>query len=297
MHLKKAPMGRNRLSILLFLVPTVALFLLIYGLPLVTLFFTSLFEYRIVPNRFAFVGLTNYIHLFTQDPLFLKAFGNTMLWVAIHSVFHVALGVAVALVLARKPFGWKFVRTVYMIPNIISSAALAMIFINMYNPQYGLINGFVRLLGFKDFGQNWLFSDTTAFGSVTLTWFLFAAYTTTLVLGEIAAIPEDIFEAARIDGASPFQIDLFVTLPLLRNIIGTTVIMAATYMLQMFDLIYLTTKGGPGDVTMNLPLYLYKTALLENNYGYANTIGALIIIIGIIAMVLITRLFRIGETH
>ncbi len=293
--LKNTPIGQNRFSILLFLLPTVALFLLIYGFPLITLFFTSLFDYRIFPNRFEFVGLGNYIQLFTQDPIFHKAFANTMIWVLIHSIFHVALGVTVALVLARKPFGWKFVRTVYMVPNIISSAALAMIFINLYNPQYGLINGVIRLMGFAGFSQNWLFSESTAFGSITLTWFLFSAYTATLVLGEIAAIPEDIFEAARIDGASPLQIDLFITLPLLRNIIGTTVIMAATYMLQMFDLIYMTTKGGPGDVTMNLPLYLYKTALLENNYGYANTIGATIILVGIVAMVLITRLFRIGE--
>lgn len=233
--------------------------------------------------------------MFANDIVFKKALINTLIWILFHCTFHIILGVTIALVLSKKPFGWKFVRTVYMIPNIISSAALGIIFLNLYNPQFGVINSIARILGFKNFSQNWLFDEKTAFGAVTMTWIIFAAYTTILVLGEISAIPESLFEAAKVDGASGFITDIYITLPLLRNIIGTTVIMAATYMLQMFDLIYMTTRGGPGNTTVNLPLYLYKTALLENNYGYANTIGAFIIVVGIAAMILITKLFRVGE--
>lgn len=98
------------------------------------------------------------------------------------------------------------------------------------------------------------------------------------------------------DGANNFQIDLHITLPMLRNVIGTTIIMGATYMLQMFDLIFLTTQGGPGTTTTNLPLYLYKTAMINNNYGYANAIGSFIIILGLIFLFIINKSFRIGKT-
>lgn len=272
------------------------LFLLIYGAPIVTLFTTSLFDYKIYPNKFQFIGLMNYINLFFKDPTFLTALSNTLVWVVVHCAVNISIGVIVALVLMKKPFGWKFVRTIYMVPNIISSAAIGIIFLNLFNPQYGALNSIIRLFGNKNFSVNWLFDSSTAFGSVTFTWILFGAYTTILVLAEALAIPEEIFEAARVDGANNFQIDLHITLPMLRNVIGTTIIMGATYMLQMFDLIFLTTQGGPGTTTTNLPLYLYKTAMINNNYGYANAIGSFIIILGLIFLFIINKSFRIGKT-
>jgi raffinose/stachyose/melibiose transport system permease protein len=97
-----------------------------------------------------------------------------------------------------------------------------------------------------------------------------------------------------VDGATNFQIDRFVMFPIVKRMIGTTVIMAATYMLQLFSMIYITTGGGPGKTTTNLPLYLYTT-MKANNYGYANTIGVVIILIGAVTMVVINRIFRMNE--
>ena len=102
-------------------------------------------------------------------------------------------------------------------------------------------------------------------------------------------------EAARVDGATSFQTDMFVVLPLLRKIIGTTMVLAATYMLQMFDLIYITTKGGPGSTTMNLPLMLYSVYKNENNYGYSNAIGVCIVVAGVVCMTLINKAMRVNE--
>ena len=107
-------------------------------------------------------------------------------------------------------------------------------------------------------------------------------------------IPDTYYEAAKIDGATSFQIDRLVMFPLVKRMIGTTVIMAATYMLQMFSMIYITTGGGPGVSTANLPLYLYTT-VKANNYGYANSIGVVIIIVGFITMTLINRLFGMNK--
>lgn len=277
-----------------FLLPAVVLFLLIYAVPLLIVFGSSLFDYRLTSASMTFVGFDNYIRLF-HDPDFLQALWNTVIWIAIQCTVHVALGTLIALILYKKPRGWKFVRTVYMIPNIISNAAIGMIFLNIFNPQYGVVNSVLKAVGLEHLTRNWLMVSETAFPSVTMIWLLFAGYTTTLVLAEALSIDESVLEAAKVDGATPFQTDLFVVLPLLKKIIGTTMVMAATYMLQMFDLIYITTNGGPGRTTTNLPLLLYGVYKGENNYGYANTIGVFIVIIGVVAMTIINKALKVNE--
>lgn len=172
---------------------------------------------------------------------------------------------------------------------------MGMIFVNIFNPQFGVVNSILKMVGLEGLTHNWLMDTTTAFPSVTMVWFLFAGYTTTLILAQALSVDESVLEAARVDGATNFQIDIFIMLPLLKKIIGTTMVMAATYMLQMFDLIYITTNGGPGKTTTNLPLLLYGVFKSENNYGYANTIGVMIIVLGAIVMVTINKALKVNE--
>ena len=288
-------MKQNKIWIPIFLAPACILFLLIFALPLGLVFVTSLFEYKLMPNTFEFTGFANYVKLFTQDPNFLPVLKNTLLWILIHCTVHVALGTALAFVLYKKPFGWKVVRTGYMIPNIISQSAIAMIFLNLYNASFGAVNSVLKNIGLEALCRNWLFDNRTAFPAVSMIWLLFAGYTTTLVLAEMLSVDESIIEAARVDGATSWQIDFMIMFPLVRKMIGNTVIMAAAYMLQLFSMIYITTGGGPGVTTTNLPLYLYTTMKNRYDYGYANTIGVVIIIIGAICMVAIRKLFRMDE--
>ena len=288
-------MKHNKIWIPIFLAPACILFLLVFALPLVLVFVTSLFEYKLMPNTFSFAGLSNYVKLFTQDPNFLPILKNTFVWILIHCTLHVVLGTALAFVLYKKPFGWKVVRTGYMIPNIISQSAIAMIFLNLYNASFGAVNSVLKSIGLEHLCHNWLFDNNTAFPAVTMIWLLFAGYTTTLVLAQLLSVDESIIEAARVDGASSLQIDFMIMFPLVRKMIGTTVIMAAAYMLQLFSMIYITTGGGPGVATTNLPLYLYTTMKNRYDYGYANAIGVVIIAIGAVCMVVIRKLFRMNE--
>ena len=131
-----------------------------------------------------------------------------------------------------------------------------------------------------------------AFWTVTLTWMLYAGFNTIIFLAEMGAIDKEIYEAARVDGAKPWQVDRFITLPLMKNIFGTCVILASVAMVSQFDIIYVTTKGGPGTTTLNLPMFLYKAATLENNYGKANAVGVVQIVLGLVLVILIQQLFR-----
>lgn len=286
--------GRN-FWIALFLLPTLLIFLVIFAIPVVTVVSTSLCDWRGFNGAKIFVGLKNYINAF-KDRSFLTGLRHTVIWIVLQGTIHVAFGTIVALLLADKPRGWKFIRTSYMIPNMISGSAFAIILVNIFNPQIGLVNSVIRKIGFEDFSHNWYFNPMTAFSTVTFTWLLFAGLITILVLAEIMSIPKTLYESADIEGATKFQQKLYITLPLLRNVLGTCSIIAATSMLKEFELVYLTTRGGPGDRTLSLPLYLYKTAFIENDYGYANMMGTVLIICGLICIFIINKLFKLGNS-
>lgn len=284
----------NKKWIIIFLMPSVILFMVIFAYPLINVFYTSFFHSTAFDKQY-FIGIQNYIDLFTKDSTFKTALKNTIIWILFQSTIHVTFGVIVAIVLSKKIRGWKVARAAFMVPNIISAAALGMLFLNIFNPQIGFVNGFMKIIGWKNFNVNWFANGNTAFFSVTLTWILYAGLITLLVMSEIGAIPETVFEAAKIDGANDLEIDLFIILPNLKNIIQTAVILAATSMITQFDLIYITTGGGPGDSTINLGLYLYKVANLESNYGVSNAIGVVQIVVGLVAVFLIAKIFNIGK--
>lgn len=286
-------MKKNKTGIILFLVPAVLLFFAVFGASLVILLGSSFTDWSI-GSVINFVGIKNYINLF-HDKGFLKASENTLIWVVLQSTVHVAIGVLVALILAQRKFYWKFIRTVYMIPNIMSSAALGMMFMILLNPQFGIVNKLIQLMGFHNFNINWFQNKESAFGAVTAIWLPYAATITILVLAEISAIDMSIYEAAQVDGATNFQTTVYITVPMLRNIIGTSAVLGATSMLQKLDVLMMTTQGGPQNRTLNVPLFIYNAALTDNDFARANTAGVYLIIMGFAFVLIINKMFRVGK--
>jgi raffinose/stachyose/melibiose transport system permease protein len=280
--------------IFIFLFPGTLLFLLVYLASIINVLGTSFTSWRI-GQAITFSGLTNYISLFTSDK-FHKALANNIVWILLQSTIHVAIGILFALITARKKWYSKISQTIFMLPNILSSAALGMLFYNIFNPMYGPVNKIIQFFGNNNFNVNWFAGADTAFFAVTVTWLPFAAVIAILAAAELAAIPNDIFEAAIIDGAGEFQINWRIKLPLLKNAIGTGTILAATSMLQKLDILIMTSNGGPGNQTMNLPLLVYLTAMQDNNFGLANACGVILILIGLVSIGLISKIYRMNET-
>ncbi|AEF81350.1 carbohydrate ABC transporter permease [Leadbettera azotonutricia] len=280
--------------IVIFLFPGILLFSFVYLASIVNVFGTSFTTWRIT-QAISFNGVGNYFTLFVSDK-FQKALGNSLIWIILQSTVHVAIGIVFALITSRKKWYSTFSKTVFMLPNILSSAALGMLFYNVFNPMYGPVNKIIQFFGNKNFNVNWYANADTAFFAVTMTWLPFAAIIAILAAAELAAISDDIFEAAVIDGASEFQINWRIKLPLLKNAIGTGTILAATSMLQKMDILIMTSNGGPGNQTMNLPLLIYLTAMQDNNFGLANACGVILILIGLASIGIINKIYRMNET-
>lgn len=294
-------MGKHRISrlerqnyrwIYLFLLPSFLVFAAFYLIPIITMFLTSFTRWDGF-NTPAFNGLDNYLRLFT-DHAFLISLRNLFFWSLIGVFLHVGFGVLIAFLLYKRPKGWKFTRAVFMIPNVISTAAWALIYKFIFNNEIGLLNNVIRFIN-PNFNVQWFYTSPYAFWAITFTWLFYAVIVTLIVLNDLLAIPEEINEAARIDGANSWQITKGIHLPMCRTAIGTSIICTLTSRVAMYEQIQLTTAGGPGDDTMNTPLILVK-AIMDMNYGFANAAGVVMFLIGMLMMVVVNKAMKMNDS-
>lgn len=290
----KAQTAKNspstRFWICIFILPSLLIFTLFYLMPILTVFFTSFCEWDGF-NSPEFIGFANYMKLFSA-PAFMESLRNLLGWSLIASTLHVGFGVLVALVLYQKPFGWKLTRTVFMIPNVISIAAWAMIYKYFFRNDIGMLNTMLRKFN-PDININWFFEEPYAFWAITLTWVFYSVVVTLLVMGDLMAIPDSVHDAAKIDGANWFQTTFGIDLPLCRNAIGTGVICSITARIAMYESIYLTTNGAGG--TLNFPMILVR-AVQDSRYGYANVSAVIMIVIGLITLAIVNKLFKMNDS-
>ena len=274
------------------LTPAVLLFSIFFLLPLGAVLYTSFFDWSLA--GLSFVGLENYREMF-DERAFQKAVRNNLIWSAAVVLLHVPLATGVAILLSEKMRGWKVFRTLFFIPNMISWAALALIYRNVvYNPQWGLLNSVLGRVGLESWQRQWLADLDWALPAVIATWMFNIGLWMVIIMAEIAGIPDNLYEAAEIDGASRPQQVRHITLPLLRNVIGTCMILSVSIGLVSFEVIFLMTEGGPANETLNLAMHLYNKFTFTQ-FGYANAIGVFLIGLGFLLMTLINRTFRVGE--
>ena len=287
---KKLRISKQTVWIYAFILPSLLIFLAFYLVPIAQVCITSFTQWDGF-NSPKFNGLANYEKLF-RNPAFAESLKNLLGWSFIAATAHVGFGIIVAFVLYKQPVGWKFTRAVFMIPNVISIAAWAMIYKYFFRNDIGILNTILRVFN-PDININWFFEKPYAFWAITLTWVFYAVIVTLLVLGDLMAIPDTLHEAARIDGATSWQTMIQIDLPLCRNAIGTGVICSITARIAMYEAIYLTTNGAGG--TMNLPMILVR-AIQDSNYGYANVSAVIMMVLGLLILALVNKLFRMNES-
>ncbi|WP_291387016.1 sugar ABC transporter permease [Devosia sp.] len=284
-----APRGMGQ-GILLAVLPALVLFFIFYGVPLGTVFVTSLSAWSF--RSFNWIGLDNYAALFS-DRTFWRAAQNTLVYCLASMLIQVPLGILAGVLVAQRLWGWRFFRAALFIPVVISGPAFALTFSVFYNPEFGLLNsllGWFGVLGKHD----WLFNINTALPSVIATYVFIFGFIMILVATEIAAIPRELYEAAEIDGATWLQRELAITLPSLRNVAGTCLLLTLLGTIKLFDVVYIMTRGGPGNRTATLGSYGYDR-YLNDQWGYANAVGVLTILLGLALIVSVRRIFRIGS--
>ena len=261
----------GRLTYILMILPAAVTIFLIIAFPLAYTLWMAVHEYSMgAAGPPPFVGLANYLQLFRHQR-FLEAVPRTFVFTFLGVVGPTVLGTMAALVFARTFPGRGFLRTVFSLPMMATPVSIALIWQMMFHPQLGVLNYLLSLVGIGP--QPWIFSRASVLPSLALveTW-QWTPFVMLIVLGGLASLPVEPYEAARIDGASWLQTIRYVTLPLVWPYIMVAVILRAIDALKSFDIIYVMTQGGPGTASETLNIFLFLQAFAFYNIGFASAV-------------------------
>jgi len=260
-------------TIVLFLLPSLALFVLFVIIPVVQAAHYSLYDWSGLGGLDDYTGLKNYQTLF-NDPVFLTALKNNFLIATLSLLTQLPSALALALLINRRVPGRTFFRTVFFLPYILSEVVTGLIWSFIYNPQNGLIAGLLRQLNPSVTPPALLADQHTVLLAifVAMCWKYFGFHLVLYVAG-LQNIPEEVLEAAQIDGASGWQVTRHVTLPLLGSTIRLSVFLSILGSLQYFDLIWVMSDGGPVNASETMATYLIHFGLQRFALGYGSAVG------------------------
>jgi raffinose/stachyose/melibiose transport system permease protein len=238
-------MLRNKKTILLFLLPAALIYLAIVAIPVFSTVYNSFFKWNLVDAR-KFVAIRNFIQLFTIDDIFRTGLKNTLLLTFLSLLIQTPISILLALALSGSLKGGRYFKTVYFMPNILSSVAIGLLWSFVFNPDFGIINQFLSAIGLKGLQGLWLADERTVLLSIIIVicW-QFVGYHMIIYLAAIQNIPVTLYESATIDGASWPNRVRYIILPLIKPIIGIDAVLIVTGSLRFFDLIYVMSNGGP----------------------------------------------------
>ncbi len=276
------------LQITAFLLPVMILFAMFFLFPLIFTAGTSVTKWKGIGDP-VFNGFANYQRLF-GDETFLLAIRNNVIWALASGFIQVPLALLVAIILTRKPKGWKFFRTAYFLPNVISTVAIAMMWTQIYNPNYGLLDKIVGFFVPSMAHFHWLGEPSTALGAIIAQAVFYIGYFMIILMAAATNIPTELYEASEIDGATPLRQAFAITIPMLRGTLITCITLAMAYGMRHFESTFLMTNGGPAyaTTTMGITLYQYMDEL---QYGRAGAVAIILILLGTGLIVLLRAIF------
>ncbi|MFT5089895.1 MAG: N-acetylglucosamine transport system permease protein [Candidatus Latescibacterota bacterium] len=266
-------MQRNWKAGLLFILPALLFYLLFMVVPYLLAFGVSFVKWRGVSLDMHFVGLANFATMF-DDPNFWKALKNTVFFTVSTGIIVPVMALYFAVAVTRKlVVGAQFFRVTYFFPNLISQVAIAVLWWFALNPQFGILSNFLHLLGFENL-PSWLGDPLWAPWCIVVVkvWAAVGFYMV-LYVSSIQGIPEDYYDACKVDGAGEWQSFRHVTLPLLSEMMKVSTIFLLLNGFGTFDLVRIMTDGGPDRSTETLATYIYENAFELGKFGYATTIA------------------------
>jgi raffinose/stachyose/melibiose transport system permease protein len=262
------------------LAPALAVYCLFAVYPMVNVVVLSFLRWNGLTTTSQFVGLDNYVQVFTQDPVFWTAARNTVLWTAMSVIFPPAIGFLLALALNQNIPGRAPLRALFYMPVIIAPIAVATMWRWMYDPFFGLFNAVLTEFGLDGLIQDWLGDRNVALYSmfVASVWQT-VGFSLVLFLAGLQSVSPTLIEASRVDGASRFQIFRYVTLPALRPSITIVLILSIINSLKAFDIVYGMTQGGPAQSTQMLALWAFTQAMQLGDFGRGAAISVVLLLV------------------
>ena len=237
-------------------------------------------------STYEFVGLENYSEMLSE-PLFHKALGVTFLYTLLTVPTATTIALLVALLLNQRVYGLSFWRTVYYLPAVVSGVAVALLWGWVLNPEFGLLNEGLRLVGIQ--GPRWFADEQWAVPGLVMISLWGTGTNMLLYLAGLQGIPTELQEAAKIDGAGPVRLFFSITLPLLTPTVFFNVVMNVIGSFQVFTTAFVLTNGGPNNATLTMVLYIYREGFQLFHFGYASALAWFLFVLILLFTLLIVR--------
>ncbi|MEP7085043.1 MAG: sugar ABC transporter permease [Betaproteobacteria bacterium] len=274
--------------------PAVLATLIVVFYPMAQAFVTSAYHSILwKPRDIRFIGLDNYVTLL-HDPVFWSSLGRTAIWIGLTVPLQMLLGLVTALLLNQE-FRWRGIaRSLILIPWALPSVVIGLMWAWIYNPQVGLLNDLMLRLGLLQSAVPWLANPDTALYAIiaALVWQGFPFFAI-MILAGLQTIPASLYEAAEIDGAGEWYQFRDITLPGLKSVLVTAVMLRIIWVANSVDVIYVMTGGGPGYATHTLPLYAFKRTYGSMDFGYGSALAVTFSVLLLGAIILYLR--RVGR--
>jgi len=252
------------------IIPTLALLGIIIFYPLIHTFYLSFFDTSLVLPEPKFIGFRGYSKIISSKVLWI-VIKNSFIWTMIVVIFQFLIGLASAILLNQKFRGRALARAIVILPWVTPGVIVAMVWRLMYHPQLGLLNRFLFDLGLIKNYVAWLGHPNTALYAVIISaiWKGFP-FSTIMYLAALQTVPQELYEAANLDGANRWQSFLHITIPQTMPVIRVTLLLTSILTFNYFELIYVMTKGGPGKSSHIFPTYIYQVAFVQFRFGTAS---------------------------
>ena len=271
--------GERPWTAYLYILPGFVIYLIFVLWPIFDTFRYSFYDWDGFSTP-TFTGISNYLRLL-EDPIFHTSLLNNLLFIVFFTLFPIIIGLFLTALMTRRTLpGLTIFRAGLFLPYVLSMVVVGVVWRWIYNPLFGPLNHILRTIGLAAWAKPWLGDFTLALPAVGLigTWVQFG-FCMVLFIAGVQRIEEALYDAAKIDGANEFQQFWYITMPGLRNEISVAIVTTLIVALRVFDLVFVTTRGGPGDNTMVVSLYIYRNAFVINRAGYAAAIAVVMTII------------------
>jgi ABC-type sugar transport system permease subunit len=279
-------------AILAFLLPAFTVYTALTAYPVLRTFWNSF--HRVLPRAEEYLGAANYAAL-AQDEIFWRAVRNTFTWASISPLVEVSIGLLLALALYARVPGMRFFRIAWFTPVLMSYVVVGIIWVWIYNYDWGAANALLRSLGLGNLAQAWIGDPKIALPSlIFITSWMWSGFNMVVLLAALHSLPSEVIEAAELDncgwGAKLFH----VIIPLIKPTLLNLLVLSFIGKMKIFDLVWITTKGGPLWSTETVSTYLYKRAFEWTSFdlGYPSTIAAVWFVIVLCAVLVLTWLLK-----
>ncbi|NPV76971.1 MAG: sugar ABC transporter permease [Anaerolineae bacterium] len=282
--------GESRLKGWVYLFPGLAIYLVFVFYPILETFHASFYKWDGFSSNRTFIGIENYRNLL-GDGQFFKALSHNLIFLIFYCIFPILIGLVLASLLGRRPLpGMSFFRAGLFLPQVLSMVVVGVMWRWIYNPAFGPLNLFLKSVGLGALNRSWLGDFDLALPAVGVigSWVQYG-FCMVLFIAGMQRIPKELYEASELDGAGSLRQMIYITLPGLRAEFGVALITTIVAALRVFDLVFVTTRGGPGDETLVAAFLVYRSAFQQNRIGYAAAVATVLTLVIFLVSFLILR--------